>query len=147
MAATDNGIFNRIGVRPVINGCGVYTDLGGSRFSPAVWQAMEEVNHHFVDLPDLLDAAGQRIADMLSAEAGLVTPGAAAAIMLGSAAVMAGTDGTRSERLPDVSGLKSNVLIQSGHRYKYDRQVTMTGASLVEVGSKNGTRIEQNSKK
>ena len=143
MAATDNGIFNRIGVRPVINGCGVYTDLGGSRFSPAVWQAMEEVNHHFVDLPDLLDAAGQRIADMLSAEAGLVTPGAAAAIMLGSAAVMAGTDGTRSERLPDVSGLKSNVLIQSGHRYKYDRQVTMTGASLVEVGSKNGTRIEQ----
>jgi len=136
-------IYARLGVRPVINGCGVYTDLGGSRLSPRVWEAMEQVNHSFVDLPDLLDRAGLHIASLLGAQAGIVTPGAAAAIMLGSAAVMAGTDGAVSERLPSTAGLKSDVLIQSGHRYKYDRQVSMTGAKLVEVGSENGTRAEQ----
>ena len=136
-------IFEHLGVRPAINGCGVYTDLGGSRLSPRVWLAMEEVNRSFVDLPVLLDQAGQRIADLLGAESGIVTPGAAAALMLGSAASVAGTDGTVSERLPDVSGLASKVLIQSGHRYKYDRQISMTGAELVEVGSANGTRPDQ----
>jgi len=104
---------------------------------------MEEVNESFVDLPVLIDQAGQRIADLIGAEAGVVTPGAAAAIMLGSAAAIVGTDGACSERLPDVSGLRGDVLIQSGHRYKYDRQVGMTGAALVEVGSENGTRPEQ----
>jgi len=39
---------------------------------------MEEVNKNFVDLPVLLDHAGQRIADLLGAESGIVTPGAAA---------------------------------------------------------------------
>ena len=136
-------IYTRLGVKPVINGCGVYTDLGGSRLSPRVWEAMEQVNRSFVDLPDLLDKAGLRVASLLGAEAGIITPGAAAAIMLGSAAAMAGTDGEVSQRLPDTTGLKRKVLIQSGHRYKYDRQVSMTGAQLVEVGSENGTRTEQ----
>ena len=136
-------IYSRLGVRPVINGCGVYTDLGGSRLSPRVWDAMEQVNRSFVDLPDLLDRAGLHVASLVGAQSGIITPGAAAAIMLASAASMAGTDGEVSQRLPDTSGLKNDVLIQSGHRYKYDRQVSMTGARLVEVGSENGTRAEQ----
>ena len=138
-----NSIFEHLGVKPVINGRGVYTDLGGCRLSPRVWQAMEQMNQSFVDLPVLLDQTGQHIASLLGAQACIVTPGAAAGIMLGTAAAIAGTDAKLSERLPDVSGLKARVLIQSGHRYDYDRQVSMTGATLVEVGSRNGTRLEQ----
>ncbi len=139
----DNSLLHRLGVKPVINACGIYTDLGGSRLSPGVWAAMEEVNRSFVRLTDLLDFSGRHIAGLLGAEGARVTPGAAAAIMLGTAACMAGTDGTKSEQLPDTKGMKSEVLIQAGHRYKYDRQVGLTGAKLIEVGSANGTRPDQ----
>jgi L-seryl-tRNA(Ser) seleniumtransferase len=137
------GVFRHFGVMPVINGCGIYTDLGGSRLSPRVWAAMEEANGSFVRMIDLLDKTGEHIAGLLGAEAARVTPGAAAAIMLGTAACMAGTDGSRSQQLPDTAGMKSEVLIQAGHRYKYDRQTIMTGAKLVEIGSANGTRPDQ----
>jgi L-seryl-tRNA(Ser) seleniumtransferase len=127
----------------VINACGIYTDFGGSRLSPSVWDAMTSANSHFVRLPELLNRTGERIAALLGAEAARITPGAAAAIMLGTAACMAGTDGTNSELLPDTSGMKHEVLIQAGHRYKYDRQVSMTGARLIEVGDEEGTEASQ----
>jgi D-glucosaminate-6-phosphate ammonia-lyase len=136
-------IFARLGVRPAINACGVYTDLGGSRLTPTVLAGMAEMNSQFVSMPELLDATGERIAELLKVPAARVTPGAAAAIMLATAAAMAEGDGAKGERLPDSSGMKNEVLIQAGHRYKYDRQVLMAGARLVEVGSLNGTRPDQ----
>jgi len=142
-AKGQNEIFRQIGVVPVINACGIYTDLGGSRASPRVWQAMTESNRSFVRMTDLLDRTGERIAALVGVEAARVTPGAAAAIMLGTAACMAGKDGAKSERLPDTAGMRSEVLIQAGHRYKYDRQIGMTGAKLVEIGTPNGTRADQ----
>src|SRR5215470_16936389 len=128
-------VFEHLGVRPVINACGIYTDLGGSRLSPGVWAAMAEVNRSFVRMTELLDRSGERIAALLGAEAARVTPGAAAAIMLGTAACMAGSDGVLSQRLPDTTGMRSEVLIQRRHRYKYDRQVSLTGARLIEIGN------------
>jgi L-seryl-tRNA(Ser) seleniumtransferase len=142
-ADTEYDLFQHIGVTPVINACGIYTDLGGSRLSPRAWAAAEALNGHFVRMTDLLDKTGDRIAKLLGVEAARVTPGAAAAIFLGTAACLAGTDGKKSQQLPDTTGMKRRVLIQAGHRYKYDRQVAMTGASLIEVGSKNGTRLDQ----
>lgn len=141
--AGSDAVFRHFGVTPVINGCGIYTDLGGSRLSPRVWAAMTEANRSFVRMTDLLDRTGETIAALLGAEAARVTPGAAAAIMLGTAACMAGTDGSRSQQLPDTAGMRSEVLIQAGHRYKYDRQTIMTGARLIEVGSANGARLDQ----
>ena len=136
-------LFDRLGIKPVINACGIYTDLGGSRLSPAVWAGMAEANGNFFRLPDLLDVTGRHIAQLLGAEDARITPGAAAGIVLGTAACMAGTDGTKSERLPDVADMPSVVLIQAGHRYKYDRQVRVTGATLAEIGTANGTRLYQ----
>ncbi len=136
-------IFARFGLRPVINACGVYTDLGGSRLTPTVLDGIVEMNSRFVSMPELLDATGRRIATLIDAPAARVTPGAAAAIMLATAAAMADGDGAKGERLPDSSGMKNEVLIQAGHRYKYDRQVLMAGARLNEVGSQNGTRPDQ----
>jgi D-glucosaminate-6-phosphate ammonia-lyase len=136
-------LFRHLGVSPVINACGIYTDLGGSRLSPRVWAAATAVNGHFVRMTELLDKSGERIAELLGVEAARITPGAAAAIFLGTAACMAGSDGEKSQQLPDTTGMRDDVLIQAGHRYKYDRQVAMTGARLREIGSRNGTRPDQ----
>src|SRR5229473_548570 len=124
-------VFDKFRVRPVINACGIYTDLGGSVLSPRVWQAMYEVNHSFVRMVALLDRAGEMLASMLRAEAACVVPGASAAITLSTAACIAERDGNAWEQLPDTSGLKNEVIIQKAHRYKYDR---MAGTpSLEEV--------------
>jgi L-seryl-tRNA(Ser) seleniumtransferase len=136
-------LFDRLDIKPVINACGIYTDLGGSRLSPAVWAGMSEANQNFFRFPELLDATGRHIAQLLGAEDARVIPGAAAGIVLGTAACMAGTDGKNSERLPDVADMRSKILIQAGHRYKYDRQVRLTGATLTEVGTASATRPDQ----
>src|SRR5579862_6319252 len=109
-------VFAKFKVRPVINACGIYTDLGGSVLSPAVWQAMQEINRGFVRMVELLDRSGEMIASMLGAEAARVVPGASAAITLGTAACIAGRDGKAWEQLPDTSGLKNQVIIQKAHR-------------------------------
>ena len=139
----NQSIFEHLNVKPIINACGVYTELGGSRLSPRVWAAMEEANRSFVQMSDLLDKSGERIAELLGAEAAYVTPGAAAGIMLCAAASMVGMKSKRSERLPITRGMKNEVLIQKGHRYRYDRQVTMTGAKLIDIGSPTETRANQ----
>lgn len=144
LSGTKNeSVFVHLGVKPVINCCGVYTDFGGSRLSPTVWAAMQEMNQDYAALPEMLEKTGQRIAGLLDADAALVTPGAAAAIMLGTAACMAGMDGAISARLPDVTGARHEVIVQKGHRYKYDRQVTLPGATLVEVGTEDATSADQ----
>lgn len=126
-------VLDELGVKPVINARGVYTDLGGSSLSPTVWAAMEESNRWFVDLPELLERSGDAIASLVGAEAARVTTGAAGGLALGTAACLAGTDRSRIEQLPDTSGIEARVLIQAGHRYKYDRCVRMVGATLVET--------------
>ncbi len=136
-------IFQRFGVKPVINACGIYTDLGGSILSPRICSAMLEMNGSFVNMIELLDKSGEMIADMLGSEAARVTPGASAAIALGTAACMTGMDGKGWERLPDTAGMKNEVIIQRRHRYKYDRCSRMAGATLVEVGDDSGCTLAQ----
>lgn len=136
-------VFAQLGVRPVINACGIYTDLGGSRLSPTVWEAMREANASFVDMVELLDQSGRRIASLLGVEAARVTPGASAAIALGIAACIARDDRARWERLPDTSGMPNEVILQRGHRYKYARLPLLAGARVVEVGEPDGTFAEE----
>jgi D-glucosaminate-6-phosphate ammonia-lyase len=137
------GIYHRLGTKPVINGLGVYTDLGGSRLSPTVWAAMEEANRTFARMPELLETSGRIVAGLLGSEAARVTPGASSAIAMAIAACMTGTDARKTEQLPDVTGMPAQVLIQRRHRYKYDRMVRMTGAQLIEVGNVNGTEPQE----
>jgi L-seryl-tRNA(Ser) seleniumtransferase len=142
-ATTVLPVFEKFRVRPVINACGIYTDLGGSVLSPRVWQAMHEINHSFVRMVDLLDRSGEALASLLNAEAARVVPGASAAITLGTAACIAGQDGRAWEQLPETTGLKNEVIIQKAHRYKYDRMVRIAGGRLVEIGSENGATLAQ----
>jgi L-seryl-tRNA(Ser) seleniumtransferase len=130
-----SSVFEDLGVKSVINARGNNTVLGGSTPSAAVHRAMQEAERYYVDMQQLLERSGQAIARMLECEAAYVTPGAAAALALGTAACMAGADRDKISRLPDTSGMPNTVLIQSGHRYHYQRAVTVSGAHLVEVES------------
>lgn len=137
-------LYEEMGVRPVINaGGGHRTLLGGSILRPKVQRAMQEANRYWVDMEELLDKTGQIIAELLGSEAAYVTPGCCAAMALGVAACMAGSDPERMERLPDATGMRYEVIIQKGLRYKYDRCLTVPGARLVEVGTEAETTPEQ----
>ena len=81
-----------LGVQPFINCCSVRTMHGGSLMLPQVRDAMAEASRHFVNLDELMEAAGQRLAELTGAEWGIVTCGSAAAVALGTAACVAGND-------------------------------------------------------
>lgn len=137
-------LYNDLGVKPVINALGGnMTLLGGSILSPKVNEAMELANRYYVQMDELLDRTGEIIAGYFGAEAAYVTPGCAAALALGAAACMAGSDNEKIEQLPDVTGIKHEVIVQKRLRYKYDRCLTITGGKLVEVGDDSGTTPEQ----
>jgi D-glucosaminate-6-phosphate ammonia-lyase len=141
--AMGTSIFDEMGAKPVINARGTYSMLGGAVFSPRVWAAMEAASRAYVDMASLIDGAGRVIARLLGVEAALPTPGVAASLALASAALVAEGDGAKLERLPDLSGMKSDILIQRRHRYRYDRALRLSGARLVEVGDEDGTSVDQ----
>jgi len=132
-------ILEELGVRRVINCCGPLSILGGSVLSREVIQAMNEVAKVFVDMDELQDRASDIIAEVTGAEAGLVTSGCAAALVLGTAACMTGLDINKMRRLPDTTGLKNEVIIQKNDRNVYDYMFRIAGAKLVEVGTDQGT--------
>jgi L-seryl-tRNA(Ser) seleniumtransferase len=126
-------IYARLGVRTRINAKGTYTYMTGSLMFPEVSQAMEEASHHFVYLVELQQKAGAKIAQMLGVEAAMVPSGAAGGILLGTAACLTGNDPKRIAQLPDVTGMKSEVVIQKTHRNAFDHAIRNTGVRLVEV--------------
>ena len=101
---------------------------------PEVVQAMSESANCFVDIVELNRKAGEIIAEITGAEAGMVTAGCAAAQVLQAAACMTGVDEDRIQRLPDTTGMKNEIIIQSSQRNHYDNAFRMAGASLIEIG-------------
>lgn len=127
-------VYESLGVRRVLNAASTLTRLGGSRMPPEVLAAMAEASRQFVRIEDLQEAAGRVIAEATGAEAGYVTSGAAAGLLLGTAACVAGLDVRAMEQLPNTDGLKSEVVVQRVHRNSYDHAVRAVGVQLVEVG-------------
>jgi L-seryl-tRNA(Ser) seleniumtransferase len=121
-----------LGVRPFINAAGTYTTLTSSLMPEEVLDAMRSVSGRYVHLPKLQDAVGARIASLVGAEAAMVTSGAAGALLVGTAACITGNDASKILRIPDLTGMKNEVLIQKKHRYAYDHSVRATGIRMVE---------------
>ncbi len=127
--ATGN-VYEELGVTTVINGQGTMTVLGGSLMRPEVEEVMALASLHFVSVPELEVAAGKRIAEMLKLPEGntaLVTSGAAAAMQSGLAGILTGDNPKFIEQLPDLTGMKSEVIIQKSHRNPFDHQLRSTG--------------------
>ena len=137
--ADQGGLFYRkLGIKRVINASIWVTNLGGSISPPPVLKAMEDASHWFVDMDDLNRKAGEVIAKFTGAEAGFVTAGAAAGMLLEAAACIAGTDQAKVHRLPDTTGMKNEIVVQWGHRVNYEHNWRAAGARLVEIGNNNG---------
>jgi L-seryl-tRNA(Ser) seleniumtransferase len=130
-------VYKELGVRTLINAAGTYTALGGSLLRPEVVEAMASASRSFIPLLDLQQAVGSKIATLLGCEAALVTAGAASALMLGTAACVAGKDPDKIRRLPDTTGMKNEVIIQKAHRYGYDHAVRNVGVRLIEVQTRD----------
>src|SRR4051812_4481749 len=131
--APDVGVYEDLGVRPLINGWGTVTAVGGSLMSPEVMEAMREASTAFVDLHELHRKAGASIASDLGVAAACVTSGAAAGLTIAAAACMTLGVPERRLQLPDTTGLPDECLIGSRHRNRYDRAVSVSGARLVEL--------------
>src|SRR5207253_1578773 len=95
--------------------------------------AWVDASRHFVDLLDLQNKVGDKIAQLIGVEAALVTTGAAGSLLLGTAAVVTGGDRRFVRRLPDTTGMKNEVLVQTAHHSCYDNQLTDVGVRLIEV--------------
>ncbi len=104
--------FRELGVRTFINAAGTYTLLSASLMLPDVDAAMSYAAKHFVEINELQEAAGKRIAELIGCEAAMVTSGAAAALTVGTAACITGTNLKYIRQIPDLTGLKSEVIIQ-----------------------------------
>jgi seryl-tRNA(Sec) selenium transferase len=128
------GIYEELGLQPIINASGAVTRLGGAPLSKAALEAFCLAARETVPLEQLHAVACRQIADVTGTEAGLVTSGAAAALTLGTAAILAGHDLARIERLPDCAGFPCEFVVAREHRNGYDHAVRAAGARLVEVG-------------
>jgi uncharacterized pyridoxal phosphate-dependent enzyme len=127
------GIYERLGVKRVINAAGTLTVLGGSLMPPEVAEAWVDASRHFVDLVDLQNKVGRRTAELLGVDAALVTTGAAGAMQLATAAVLTRGDAQLVRRLPDTAGMKNEVICQQAHQACYDNQITACGAKIIHV--------------
>ena len=125
--------FKEIGVRPFINAAGTFTAMTASLMPDEVMAAINYASKHFVMLDELHDRVGERIASLVGCEAAMVTSGAASALTLGTAAVLTGTDTKKIVNLPDLTNMKSEVIVQKSHRFGYDHAVRNCGVRLVEV--------------
>ena len=123
--------------------------LGGSLMRPEVEAAMALASQHFCSIPELEVAAGKRIAEMLRLPAdytGLVTSGAAAAMQSGLAGILTGDNEQFIQQLPDLTGMKSEVIIQKSHRNGFDHQLRSTGVRLIEIETREDLRKAVNPK-
>ena len=126
--------YAALGVVPVINAFGTNTRLSGGVLAPAVVAAMAAASTTTVDMLDLQAAASRVIAGVTGAEAGIVTSGASAGILLGAAACLAGLDLGAMQRLPDTRGMAREIIAIRSQRNMYDRALRVAGARIVEVG-------------
>jgi L-seryl-tRNA(Ser) seleniumtransferase len=129
-----NSILDELKIKRAVNGKGTSTRLGGANLSPLVLQAMSEAAMVSIDAFDLQVAASRIIAEITGAQAGMVTAGASAGLLLASAAVLARLDVGKMNRLPADPGDRCEILIPKSHRNFYDRALVMSGAKLREVG-------------
>ena len=130
-------IYEKLGVKTLINCQGEVTRLGGALMEQETIDAMAEAARYSVRMDELQAAASRIIARVTGAEAGYVTSGASAALTLATAACLAGLDVGRMNRLPDTSNIPNEVLMDQRQRQGYDHAIRLAGAKIINVGMPN----------
>ena len=130
-------VYTRIGVRPFINMTTSYTINGGTLTFPEVKRAMDEASYHSVNIDELMEKVGERIARLMGAEAAIVSSGCAAALTHATAACVAGADPEKMQQLPDLDGMKDQVLMPKQSRNAYDHAIRAVGVRIIEFDSRD----------
>ncbi len=131
------GVYQQLGVRRVINADATLTRLGGSLMSAEVLEAMREAAGSFVDMYELQEVVGKRLAELTRNEAAYVSTGAAAGLVLTTLAAMTDGDLQSIARLIETGEApKNEVIIQRAHRIPYDPAIRLAGARIVDVGNR-----------
>ena len=136
-APASRNFLRELGVRPIINGAGVYTMFTGSLMLPEVVDAIRQMSKDFVRIDELHDRIGERIAKLLGAEAAMVSSGAFGAMQVGTAACITGDDPERIKRIPDIRGMKNEVVTQKSHWFPYNHAIRNCGVNLIEVETRD----------
>ena len=134
-APSGRDYFKELGVRTFINAAGTYTMFTASLMRQEAMDAINYSSKHFVSLNELHDAVGKRIAELVHADAAMVTSGAASALTLATAGVLTKKNPQHIQNLPDLTGMKSEVIIQKSHRVGYDHAIRNCGVKMIEVES------------
>ena len=125
--------FKELGLRTFINAAGTYTSMTGSLMPKEVIEAISYGASEYVNLDELQDKVGERIAELLNCEYATVSSGAFGAMSIGMAGVMCGMDTKKVKQLPNTDGLKNEVILQESHTIGYAQALTNVGAKLVKV--------------
>ena len=132
-SAPKRDLFKELGLRKFINAAGTYTFMTASLMPDEVVEAIVSTSREFVLLDEVQDKAGEKIAAMCHAEAATVTAGCWSALVLGTAGVLTGMDIKKVAQLPNLEGMKSEVIVQKSHNEGYVHALTNTGVKIVEI--------------
>ena len=125
--------FKELGIRTFINAAGTYTSMTGSLMPKEVIDAINYGSLEYVNLDELQDKVGERIAELLECEYATVSSGCFGAMSIAMAGVMSGKDPKKIKQLPDTIGLRNEVILQESHTIGYAQALTNVGAKLVKV--------------
>ncbi len=127
-------IYAHFGIQPIVNAVGYATRVTGSCPHPDVIAAMSAASAQYIELDDLLAAAGELISRCTAAESGIITCGAGAALTLAAAACLAGNNPDIMDQLPDVSGCsKTEIIYPAAGPFDYDHAIRLSGAKLISI--------------
>ncbi|KKI48200.1 selenocysteine synthase [Obesumbacterium proteus] len=134
-------IYQRLGLKRVINACGKMTILGVSAVSPEVMAATAEAAGAFVEIDALVDRTGELVSEHTGAQDSYITSCASSGIAIAVAAVITRGEPDRVAMMPDSSGMTNEILILRGHNIDYGAPITsairLGGGRIVEVGQSN----------
>ena len=136
VTATTRNFFKELGLKTFINAAGTYTSMTGSLMHKEVTDAITYGATEYVNLDDLQDKVGERIAELLECEYATVTSGAFGAMTIGLAGIISGMDAKKVEQLPDTTGLKNEVILQEGHNIVYTHALKNVGVKIIIVKTK-----------
>src|SRR4051794_30748264 len=129
-------MYRSIGVRPIINARGTFTIVTGSQTLPEVKRAMEQASRSYVQMDELMESVGKRLSEISGAEWGIITNGCAAGLTHCTSAAIAGGNPERMQRVPNLAGLKSEVIVPEYSHNVYDHAIRMLGVKLIIVRNK-----------
>jgi uncharacterized pyridoxal phosphate-dependent enzyme len=131
--AAKRNILKELGIRTFINAAGTYTAMTASLMHDEIVETIKQSAKQFAMLDEVQDKVGEKIAELCHAEAATVTAGCWSALVLGTAGVLTGMDMKKVAQLPNVTGMKSEVIVQKGHNIGYVHALTNTGAKIIEI--------------